>query len=197
VRGRRVRTTSPSSFQAQGADPRAPQGGCGPKLMVNNCGAQLRPYGLALSSYCPVNLDRLAIGSNSCANYPRKPITLARMTRLSRNRNLSASSRFGLGRTRSIHRATQGNRSALPRYIARKVGVPRFCAPPRSGQPDGRALAEDRVVPDDICVPGCPPTAKALLYGRHAPAKKDTPNRHDRAMRGWQVWICPLLETAS
>jgi NADH-quinone oxidoreductase subunit B len=37
----------------------------------------------------------------------------------------------------------------------------------------------DRVVPVDIYVPGCPPTAEALLYGVLHAAEEDPPHRHD------------------
>ena len=42
----------------------------------------------------------------------------------------------------------------------------------------------DRIVPVDIYVPGCPPTAEALLYGVHAVAEEDPPHRHHRALGG-------------
>ena len=41
----------------------------------------------------------------------------------------------------------------------------------------------DRIVPIDIYVPGCPPTAEALLYGVHAAAEEDPPHRHHRTLR--------------
>ena len=40
----------------------------------------------------------------------------------------------------------------------------------------------DRIVPIDIYVPGCPPTAEALLYGILLLAEEDPPHRHHRAM---------------
>jgi NADH:ubiquinone oxidoreductase subunit B-like Fe-S oxidoreductase len=42
----------------------------------------------------------------------------------------------------------------------------------------------DRIVPVDIYVPGCPPTAEALLYGVIAVAEEDPPHRHHRALIG-------------
>ncbi len=41
----------------------------------------------------------------------------------------------------------------------------------------------DRIVPVDIYVPGCPPSAEALLYGVFALAKENPPHRHDRAVK--------------
>jgi NADH-quinone oxidoreductase subunit B len=40
----------------------------------------------------------------------------------------------------------------------------------------------DRIVPVDIYVPGCPPTAEALLYGILQLAAEDPPHRHHRAI---------------
>ena len=48
----------------------------------------------------------------------------------------------------------------------------------------------DRIVPVDIYVPGCPPTAEALLYGVLHAAEEDPPHRHDRAVSP------PSVETA-
>ena len=46
----------------------------------------------------------------------------------------------------------------------------------------------DRIVPIDIYVPGCPPTAEALLYGVHAAAEEDPAHRDHRTLRFWQ-WM--------
>jgi NADH:ubiquinone oxidoreductase subunit B-like Fe-S oxidoreductase len=40
----------------------------------------------------------------------------------------------------------------------------------------------DRVLPVDIYVPGCPPTAEALLYGVLLLQKENSPHLHDRAI---------------
>ena len=40
----------------------------------------------------------------------------------------------------------------------------------------------DRIVPVDIYVPGCPPTAEALMYGVLMLQRKILSNRFDRAM---------------
>jgi NADH-quinone oxidoreductase subunit B len=40
----------------------------------------------------------------------------------------------------------------------------------------------DRIVPVDIYVPGCPPTAEALIYGIIQLQNEDPPHQHDCAM---------------
>ena len=40
----------------------------------------------------------------------------------------------------------------------------------------------DRIVPVDIYVPGCPPTAEALLYGVAAAAEENPPHRQNRTL---------------
>ncbi len=40
----------------------------------------------------------------------------------------------------------------------------------------------DRIVPVDIYVPGCPPTAEALVYGVLLLAEEDQADRHHRAL---------------
>ena len=42
----------------------------------------------------------------------------------------------------------------------------------------------DRIVPVDVYVPGCPPTAEGLIYGLLTAAEEDPPHRDDRPMRG-------------
>jgi NADH:ubiquinone oxidoreductase subunit B-like Fe-S oxidoreductase len=41
----------------------------------------------------------------------------------------------------------------------------------------------DRVVPVDVYVPGCPPTAEALLYGILQLQSQDPPRKHHRKSR--------------
>ena len=45
----------------------------------------------------------------------------------------------------------------------------------------------DRIVPVDIYVPGCPPTAEALLYGMLQLQRK---MRRNRASVLWYVYFC-------
>ena len=50
----------------------------------------------------------------------------------------------------------------------------------------------DRIVPVDIYVPGCPPTAEALLYGVTAVAEEDPAHRHDRALTTMRISDIPF-----
>ncbi len=42
----------------------------------------------------------------------------------------------------------------------------------------------DRIVPVDVYVPGCPPSAEALMYGIIQLHEQDPPHQHDRPMSG-------------
>jgi NADH-quinone oxidoreductase subunit B len=55
----------------------------------------------------------------------------------------------------------------------------------------------DRIVPVDIYVPGCPPTAEALLYGIPAVAEEDPPHGHDRALGEQDRMTTPSRISAS